>query len=153
MSHLQIALASVAMAFAASGPAVADPVEDEQVPCPEFIRGARLRLADTAQGMSFTITTSRSQYVDELRIALHQAAMFLERRASTIATSDDPTARIPAVVVAVRPVNAGLQVTVRARNTGDVALLRRQARMLEVMWKSSSCINNAQARIPSSVSA
>lgn len=148
--HLIVALASIAFASVLA-PAAADPVEDEEVPCPEFIRGAQLRLADTARGTSLTITTTRAQHVDELRVALHQAAMFLEQRAATITTSDDPTARIPPLAVTVRPVDAGLQVTVRARNAGDVALLRRQARMLEVMWKSSSCING-EPRIPSSVS-
>jgi hypothetical protein len=155
--HLQVALAStLALAFAsASGPAVADPVEgveEEEVPCPEFIRGAQLRLSDAPQGTSFTITTPRPQHVNELRVALHQAAMFLERRASTIVTSDDPSAQIPPLVVAVRPVDAGIQVTVRARKTSDVGLLRRQARMLEVMWKNSSCING-ESQMPPSVSA
>jgi hypothetical protein len=152
-NHLRVALAATLAITSAPVLTAAQPGEEAQeIECPEFIRGAQLKLSDSAQGMSFTITTPRTQYVEELRLALTQAASFLEHRTASMAGTDDPMSRIPPVVVAVRPIDSGMQVTVRARKVTDVALLRKQGRMLELMWQHSTCINGDPAG-PSSVSA
>lgn len=151
-NQLRVALATTLAITAAPFVAAAQPAEDDgEIECPDFIRGAKLQFSESAHGMSLTITTPSPQHVPQLRLALEQTAHFLENRATNVSLEQDPTARIPPVAIAVRPISAGMQVIVRARNATDVALLRRQGRMLELMWQHSECING-EARMPTSVS-
>jgi len=114
--------------------------------CPAFMRDSTLTLADTAGGSAFTITTPHAQHVPVLRLALREAAAFVERRAEELAmeaVAVDDSPQIPLVKITTQNVKAGLSMTIRARKLGDISVVRRQARMVEVLWRNSPCMKPA----------
>lgn len=129
--------------------------DDEPVTCPEFVRDSKLALTDTAGGSQVTITTPHAEYVPVLRMALREAARFVERRATEMSleltANEEPS--IPLVSIGARDIKAGVTLTVKARKAADVPLLRRQTKMIELLWKQSSCINPANRLPPGTVSA
>lgn len=122
--------------------ATADGFVPEDAACPAFMRDSTITLADTAGGSQLTITTPHANHVPVMRVALREAAQFVERQSIEMAADevDRTDARIPVVSIGARDVKAGVVLTIRARRLGDVSQLRRQSRMIEQQWKQSSCI-------------
>jgi hypothetical protein len=111
--------------------------------CPVFMRDSTLILADTAGGSAITITTPHAQHVPVLRLALREAAAFVERRAEELAieaVAIDDQPQIPLVRITTQNVKSGLSLTIRAKKLGDISVVRRQARMIEVLWRNSPCM-------------
>ncbi len=144
MTRVHLLATLTAAAIAAPSTVAADDSDDTEHECPVFMSEAKLTLADTAGGSAFTITTTNARHLPVLRLALREAAAFVERRAVEMqresTDADEPT--IPLVAITAHDVKSGLTLTIRAKKLGDVSTVRRQARMVEVLWRNSPCMRS-----------
>jgi hypothetical protein len=135
----------VGLGGTAAGQPDSTPSEHPEVQCPDVLRGVKLSLEPTSQGVVFEFTTPRSEYVARLRVLLREAGEVVEQHSQMMAAQDvmtDPDAlEIPPVAVTVTNVKSGARVIIRAQNTRDLLELRKHARGFEEFWSASECVN------------
>lgn len=118
--------------------------------CPEFVKGAKLTVANVDKGVELTITTTTKANIPELRKMLHVAADTIAQGSedqlapggASETDSATPPDKLPPVDVAVKDIANGARVTVKAKQSSDVAQIRELAGDLDSFWKSSTCVNS-----------
>jgi hypothetical protein len=123
---------------------------DDQIECPEIMRGLALTVRDVKGGIELEITTPQTDRVPVLREEARAAATELEKRSQeskstkTMSTNiDEP--QLPPMTIAVRDIATGVRVTVRPERTADLDTVRRGGRGLQEFWTGANC---AQRTIP-----
>jgi hypothetical protein len=134
---------------------VAQPSRHQQAEpsdCPTFVQGAKLGVTDIDHGVRISIATDQAKNVPDLRMATRKVVQAIEQHEAHASNPDRKTAEtqdndaaFPPMKIEVKDVTKGVVVTIRAQHDSDVSELREQARALDQMWQSSTCINANQS--------
>jgi hypothetical protein len=113
--------------------------------CPDFVRGAKLEVANIDGGVRITIHTARPDNVRPLRTVTRSVAELVEQRELTNTTrmseEADGAPQFPPMAITIDDVRGGVSITIKATEGTDVAELRDQAHQLRELWRESTCIN------------
>jgi hypothetical protein len=117
--------------------------------CPEFMKGSKLKVSDTKDGVAITVTTDQKGNVDELRKLVGDVATAVDQQSKAQpkaqAQSTGSEQQMPALDVTTKNVDGGSKVTIRPEDQAKLDLVRTQARKLETAWQSSTCAKGSPA--------
>jgi hypothetical protein len=140
--------ASVLVGFVTTVAAQPTLEDSTTMECPEFVRGAKLRVSNITGGVQLDVLAGAPIHVAALRQMVRELAMFIEAHEPPIdrqlVTHPQDQLEFP-IDIDVDSLAGGARVAVKADKRADIRALREKAKMVQEIWDSSQCINGEQS--------
>ena len=141
------------------GGAQPDPGPGQEVTtCPEVMQGVNVSAEAVKKGVALEFTTPRQDQVKELRSQLRELGRTLEEESKAgpgrepapqgTEKQATPEEAVPPLDIAVKDIDSGARVIVRAERSGDVPQLRELAEGFEQFWATTDCVQGAPGTRP-----